>query len=106
MKMPSGVNATLMPAAASGAPSQPFSAEQGGQRDAGNRRRQREGHVDDGIEQPPSGEAVAHQRPDDDAAHHQIDAGRRKREPEGHAKRVQGTAAGDDGPELFQAQLQ
>ncbi|MGY3464301.1 hypothetical protein ACVW0I_001172 [Bradyrhizobium sp. LM6.11] len=80
--------------------------EQGGQRDAGNRRRQREGHVDDGIEQPPSGEAVAHQRPDDDAAHHQIDAGRRKREPEGHAKRVQGTAAGDDGPELFQAQLQ
>ena len=42
-------------AAASGAPSQPFGAEQRGQRDAGHRRRQREGQVDQASSRPRPG---------------------------------------------------
>ena len=37
-----------------------------GQRDAGDRGRQREGQVDDGVEQAPAGKAVAHQHPGDE----------------------------------------
>ena len=82
-KIPIGVNATLTPSAASGAPSQPsFCAKQRGQRDAGNRGRQREGNIDDGIEQPATWKTVANQRPDNDRSHHQID----KRRSLGEAK--------------------
>ena len=54
-------------------PEPAFLREQLRQRDAGDRGRQRKGDIDDGVEQPPAGKAVAHQRPDDDHPHHEID---------------------------------
>ena len=72
-KMPTGVKATLMPSAASGAPSQPLLRKQRAQRNAGHRRRQSKWNIDDGVEQPTAGEAVAYQCPDNNRSHHQID---------------------------------
>ena len=51
-----------------------------GQRDAGDRGRQREGQVDQRVEQPPAGEAVAHQHPGDEQAEDAVDQrGERRR---------------------------
>ena len=65
-KMPSGVNATLMPSSAQRRAEPALLREQRRQRDAGDRGRQRKGNIDDGVEQPAARKAIAHQRPDDD----------------------------------------
>ena len=80
--------------------------EQRGQRDAGDRGRQRKGNIDDGVEQPAAREAIAHQRPDDDRSHHEIDQRGGKGEAERNLQGMQGAAAGDDRPELIEAQLE
>ena len=46
-----------------------------GQRDAGDRGRQRERQVDQRVDQPLAGEAVAHQHPGDDQAEDGVDRG-------------------------------
>ena len=75
------------------------------QRDAGDRGRQRKRNVDDGIKQAAARKAVAHQRPDDDRAEHQIGRRRRERQSERKREGVQRAAAGDDGDELVEAEL-
>lgn len=91
-KMPIGVKATLMPHSASGAPSQPFCANQRRQRHAGNGGRQRERDVDNGVKDTAAGKLVTHQHPDDHHTHHQIDDGGQEREAEGNPQRVEGAA--------------
>ena len=46
-----------------------------GQRDAGDGGRQREGKIDEGVEQAPAGKAVADQHPGDDHAEDGVDRG-------------------------------
>ena len=106
MKMPIGVNATLMPSSASGAPSQPFCANSCVSATPATAVGKRKGNIDDGVEQPPAGKAIAHQRPDDDGSHHQIDEGGRKRKPERNLQRIERAAAGDDAPELIKAEFE
>ncbi len=55
-KMPTGVKATLMPSAAERR-AQPalFSANSAVKATPATARRQREGNIDDGVEQPPAG---------------------------------------------------
>ena len=105
MKMPIGVYATLMPSRPAARRASLF-AQTSGQRDAGHRGRQREGNIDDGIEQAAAGKTVTHQRPDDDHAHHQIDDRGGKGEAERNLQRIEGAAAGEDGPELIEAEFE
>ena len=57
--------------------------EHRGEGDARDRRRQRERHVDERIDQLAPRELVAHQRPGDDEAEHQVDGGGQERGAEG-----------------------
>ena len=52
-----------MPSVSRIAPNQPFGAKSVGERDAGDGGRQREGQVDERVEQAAAGKAVAHQHP-------------------------------------------
>ena len=82
-----------------------FFRKQRGQRHAGDCGRQCKGNIDDGVEQPPARETIAHQRPDDDRPHHQIDEGGGKGEGERNLERVQRAATGENVPELIGGQL-
>ena len=57
-----------------------------GQRDAGDRGRQRERQIDEGVEQLPAGEAVAHQHPGDDQAEDGVDRGGEERGAEADSR--------------------
>ena len=75
-----------------------------GKRDAGDGGGQCKGQVDEGIEQPAPGKAIAHQHPGDEEPEDGIDAGRGERQAEGDAERRQRAAAGGDGEELGPAE--
>jgi hypothetical protein len=79
--------------------------EQRGEGDAGDRRRQGERDVDDGVEQPPQGEIVAHQHPHRERSEHEIDERRQQRDAEAQFQRIERAVAGDDGDELGRAEL-
>ena len=68
--MPSGVEQGADPA---------VRREQGGQCDAGDRRRQRERQVDHRVSEPPAGEAVAHHHPGDQQPERRVDERRQRR---------------------------
>jgi len=70
-----------------------------------DRGRQRERNIHDGVEQPPAGEPVTHQRPDHQRAEHEIDGGGRQRQAERQLECVQHPGAGDDGEEPVERQL-
>ncbi len=78
--------------------------EQGRERNARDRRRQRKRNIDDRIEQPPPRKLVAHQRPGHDRAEDKIDRRRRERKAEAQFQRIQGAAARHDRPELRETQ--
>ena len=86
---PSGVKATLMPSGSSGCPIQPFSRVERGQRDAGDRGRQRERQIDQRVDEPLAGKAVAHQHPGDEQAEDRVDQRGDQRRAESQAVRGQ-----------------
>src|SRR5713226_4186335 len=82
-----------------------FLREQRGKGDAGDRGGQRKWNIDDGVKYAAPRKAVSHQRPDDDQPHYQIDDGGGKGEAERNLQRIEGASAGEDAPELIEAQL-
>src|SRR5437763_814433 len=60
-----------------------------GERNAGARRRQCEGQIDNGVEYSPAGETIARQSPGDQQAENDVDGRRRQRDAERHAQRRQ-----------------
>ncbi len=82
-----------MPKGSSRLPIQPLRRIDGGQRDAGDGGRQREGQIDDGIEQAPAGKAIADQHPGDDDAEDDVDRGGDEGDDEAHAQAPRACAA-------------
>ena len=74
-----------------------------GERDAGDRGRQRERQIDDGVEEASAGKAVARQRPGDDRAEHDVDQRGRERNAEGRLQRRQHARLHRDRPEAAEA---
>ena len=70
--------------------------EHGRERDAGHGGRQRERHVDERIDDLAARELVAHQRPGEDEAEHQVDGGGQQRGTERQPVGAQGARAQDD----------
>ena len=87
--MPSGVKAILSPSGASEPADPAVRRIERGERDAGDRRRQREGQVDRRVEELAAGKAVARQHPGDEQAE---DANRRA-PPRRRARRRRASAA-------------
>ena len=79
--------------------------EQRGQRDAGDRRRQRERHVDQRIRQVAAGKAVADHHPGDQQAERHVDRRRQRRGTEAQPQRRQHAWFGDRVPYAVEAQL-
>ena len=79
--------------------------EERGQRDAGDRGRQCERDVDDGVEDAPPRERVTHQGPRHHGTEHEIDRRRHERQAEAQPQRVEDAAAGHDGEELGEAEF-
>ena len=63
MTTPSGVNAPLIPSGTRNCPSQPLAANKIGQRQAGDRRRQRERKIHHGVNEAAARKFVAHEHP-------------------------------------------
>ena len=74
--MPSGVNATLMPRGSSGASQPAVRRVERRQRDAGDRRRQRQRQIDQRIDDAAARERIADEHPGHQQAEHRVDAGR------------------------------
>ena len=86
---PSGVNATLMPERLEQRAEPAVGRVHGGERDAGDRRRQRERQVDQRVDEPLPGKAVAHQHPRDEQAEDRVD----RRRDEATRRRSAGSEA-------------
>ena len=97
---PSGVNATLRPSAASGAPSQPVRRVDRGHGDAGHRGRQREGQIDERVDHRLSEEPVAHEHPRQEQPHERVQDGADRRGPEGELVGGQRARVGHHAEEL------
>ena len=75
-----------------------------GERDAGDRGRQGEGQIDEGIDQPPAGKAIADQHPGDDQAEDGVDGGGGERNAEAHLEGGKGPRVEGDAPEVAPAE--
>ncbi len=102
--MPTGVNATLRPSAASGLAEPSGIGIERGQRDAGDGRGQGERQVDQRVDDPSAREAIADQHPGEDEAEHGIDQRGGERSAEGELVRGQHPGCGGRLPQRIPAE--
>ena len=105
IRMPSGVNATLMPNGTSRPPSQPFSANSVVSAMPATAVGKAKGMSMMASNTRLNGKFVAHQRPHDQRPEHQIDRGSGERKSEADLQGAERAAAGHDRPELIEAQF-